>query len=329
MLAEPEQTYALRRDGRLMPAGALICVLPERRTMGYTKKTLEKMDVMDDFLMGQLASDEEFGKAFCRRILSTLLQKKIGRLNIRAQKMLPAVTPHLRGIRIDVEVEELEDMAEGEEPAVMNVYDLEPHLQRNLNLPRHNRFYQAKIDSRGMKSGETDFDRLPNLYVLTILSFDPFGKDRMVYTVRNKCEEEPELEYEDGLRFYYFYTNGSKGGNEALKTMLTYMQDSREENATDEATKEIHSYVSRVKVLPEVRQAYMRYEEIIYYERKEAAVDTRIQDILELLKDYGEVPEHVRKRLLETDDPEILKKWLKIAARADSVEEFARKISEC
>ena len=36
----------------------------------------------------------------------------------------------------------------------MNIYDIEPHLQRGMNFAKHNRFYQAKIDSRLMKSGE-------------------------------------------------------------------------------------------------------------------------------------------------------------------------------
>lgn len=293
--------------------------------MGYTKKPLEDMDVMDDFLMSQLASDEEFGKEFCRRLLSILLQRKIGRLNIRTQRMLPAATPELRGIRMDVEVEEFEEPENEEEPVTMNIYDMEPHLRNDLNLPRHNRFYQARIDSRGLKSGEKDFIHLPNLYVLSILNFDPFGKDHMIYTIRNRCEEVPELEYDDGLRFYYFYTGGTKGGNQQLRTMLTYMQDSREENAVDEATREVHYYVNRVKVRPEVKDAYMTLEEYIFYERKDEAIDTRVEDILELLEEYGEVSEKVRECLRETRDIAILKKWHKLAAKVDSIAEFEAK----
>lgn len=294
--------------------------------MNYTKKKLEDMDVMDDFLMGQLAADEVCGTAFCRLLISTLLQKKIGNLRVSTQRVIPALTPLLRGIRMDVEVEELGESESWEEAAVMNIYDMEPHLQKDKDIPRHNRFYQAKIDSRGLESGEKNFDRLPNLYVLTILSFDPFGKDRMVYTVRNHCEEEPELEYEDGLRFYYFYTGGTCGGNEALKTMLTYMQDSRKENVVDQITTELHNYVSRVKVSPEVKKAYMRWEEIIYYERleerEEAVIDTMVQGILDILEEYGEIPEYIKNRLEETDDKEILRKWHKLSARVNSIEEF-------
>ena len=294
--------------------------------MGYTLKKLEDMDVMDDFLMGQLASDEVYGTDFCRIIISTLLQKKIGRLRVSTQKVIHSLAPHLRGIRMDVEVEELGDVEDSEEPAVMNIYDMEPHLQKNMDLPRHNRFYQAKIDSKGLKSGEKYFTKLPNLYIITILNFDPFGRDRMVYTVRNKCEEDPDLVYEDGLKFCYFYTGGTQGGNVALKAMLTYMQDSREENVTDEATAELHSYVSRAKVMPEVKNAYMTLDELIYYanmeEREEATIDTMVQDIQDLLEDYGDIPERVVKRLKEAKDRATLKRWHKLAAKSNSIEEF-------
>lgn len=30
----------------------------------------------------------------------------------------------------------------------LNVYDIESHLQKETDFPRHNRFYQAKIDGR-------------------------------------------------------------------------------------------------------------------------------------------------------------------------------------
>ena len=83
----------------------------------------------------------------------------------------------------------------------INVYDLEPHLQQNMHISKHNRFYQAKIDSRYLKSGETDFSKLPNLYVITITNFDPFGYDYMMYTIKNQCMELPQLDYDDGLRF--------------------------------------------------------------------------------------------------------------------------------
>ena len=120
-----------------------------------------------------------------------------------------ALSPEYRGIRLDVEVNEAPEDKDGENSS-LNVYDIESHLQKETDLPRHNRFYQAKMDGRYLKSGEKNFNNMPNLYVITITDYDPFGKDYMVYTVHNKCEEEPDLEYDDGLKFYYFKTYNLK-----------------------------------------------------------------------------------------------------------------------
>ena len=235
------------------------------RPKGGCMKTIDELDLLDDYLNNAVASNKEIGELCYRRVLSVLLQKEIGKLRIVCQRTLPAFLPGLRGIRMDVEIKELR----GEK--VTNVYDLEPHKQKNLNLPKHNRFYQAKIDSRGLKRGEKDFSKIPNLYVITITNFDPFGYDYMMYTIKNSCVEIPELPYEDGLQFVYFNTKGRKGGSKAIQSMLTYMQDSNEEYAVDEATREVHSYVSRIKSMEEVREGYMTFGDLIDMEREEAA----------------------------------------------------------
>ena len=122
---------------------------------------------------------------------------------------------------------------------------------------------------------------MPSLFVITITNYDPFGHDYMLYTIRNKCDEVPELKYEDGLKFLYFNTTGTKGGNLALKNLLTYIQESKECNVTDETTKELHDYVSGVKVSPEVRIEYMMWEEKIFYEKRDAKEEGRAEGLAE------------------------------------------------
>lgn len=60
-----------------------------------------------------------------------------------------------------MEIQELE--AEGGGKIPVNIYDLEPNLRRGVHLPRHNRFYQAKIDARHLKSGEEDYEKAKEL----------------------------------------------------------------------------------------------------------------------------------------------------------------------
>lgn len=296
--------------------------------MSYTRKTLEELDVLDDFLMNAAADDREVGEAFCRCILSVLLQRKIGRIRITAQYALPAAVPGQRGIRMDVEVEEYEK-CDSDEVRVKGIYDIEPHLKDDLNLPRHNRFYQAKIDSRNMKSGDNDFSKMPDLFIITITNYDPFGEGYMMYTVRNCCSELPDMEYGDGLQFIYFYSQGEKGGNAAIRAMLKYLEKSVAENVSDDATREIHEYISWVKQQPEVRKGYMKFEEIIESERREAVseaiINTYIQNILELLEDIGEVPDELCEKIRGINNILTLKECFKIAVKAKSIDEFTEK----
>lgn len=60
--------------------------------------------------------------------------------------------------------------------------------------------------------------------------------------------------------------------------------------------------------------------------KKEAILETRVQSICELLEDYGELPEHLISRLEEEQEVELLKSWLKLAAKVDSIEEFIEKM---
>ena len=242
--------------------------------MSYTIKPLEELNIMDDFLANAIASDAKIGPAFVRALVRGLLQKDLGdNVRINVQRAIQGNTPTQRGIRLDIEVMDFEEDDIQVNPKY--VYDIEPNQRKDIDIIKHNRFYQAKIDSQNLSSGEKDFIRLPNLFVITITNYDPFGHDYMLYTVGNKCMEVPELEYKDGLSFLYFNTTGTKGGNQALKNFLTYIQESKACNAMDEATKELHDYVNSVKVSPEVRMEYMMWEEKIFYERKEAKEEGR------------------------------------------------------
>lgn len=78
--------------------------------------------------------------------------------------------------------------------------------------------------------------------------------------------------------------------------MLQYFQNSTETNARSERLQRIHEHVKKVKVLPEVREEFMRLDDIIYYEREEADQNRAVQDILELLEDCGEVSEELKTK---------------------------------
>ncbi|MGN1187046.1 MAG: hypothetical protein ACI4R6_01015, partial [Lachnospiraceae bacterium] len=89
---------------------------------------------------------------------------------------------------------------------------------------------------------------------------------------------------------------------------------------------------------PEVRQEFMKFEEIIAYAKEEARDEGRSEglsqgrsegksdSIIELLAQYGEVPDSLRNQITAEHDSAKLSRWLISAANAASIEEFAEKM---
>ena len=51
------------------------------------------------------------------------------------------------------------------------------------------------------------------------------------------------------------------------------------------------------------------------------------ENIIELLEDLGEISEELRCKIMNEDDLQVLKRWLKLSARAESLEEFQNKMN--
>jgi len=192
-----------------------------------------------------------------RRLLETILKRKLGELVIIPQKVYYGSDTYLHGIQLDVCLEETVDDATN--------YDIEPERNDSEEaikaLPKRVRFYHAKMSSRGLKAGEK-YHALKNEVIIVITPFDPFGMDRMLYTVKNRCVEEPDMPYEDGALTLFLYTRGKVGvPSEEVKQLLAYMEESSLENATNEFLQTLHGMVEHVKHDEEVSIRYMRMME--------------------------------------------------------------------
>lgn len=101
--------------------------------------------------------------------------------------------------------------------------------------------------------------------------------------------------YKDGLKYIYFYTKGTKGGNEEIKALLSYLRHSIIENVTDDATQSIHDSVEKIKHSAEVRGKYMTIGEIMDYNK---AVG-RAEGICEALCLLGWSDEEIIQKLID------------------------------
>ena len=306
-----------------------------------SNKDFEDLSLIDGFLVLSVASDLKCGPECGRLLAEGLLREKVGYVRIHAEKIVPGIGLAKRGIRMDVELQSFPHKPkENELPD--KVYDFEPHHKNSDNLFKRNRFNQAKIDAHNLYSGEKDFNHLPNLCVINILDYDPFGRGKAKYHFRNMCAEDVTIPYPDGLDHYYFNTSSPNDEDDELNALLKYIQNSTEENATTELTKQLHEYVTKVKSSPEERYRYMTWGEYIDFEtmeakaearkeghaegraegRAEATLATRREDILDALNELGTVSDDIVEKINAVTDIDMLKSWFKIAIKADSIETF-------
>ena len=245
--------------------------------MQNERKKLEELNLLDDFLFNAMMTYPEMGEKFTRKILKLLFNREFRNLKVIAQKSYGGLNTDLRGARLDVYVES-DDSAEIDVSEDASIYDLEPDKNDRAKyvaaFPQRIRFYHAIIDSRSLKSGE-DFGKLKRVYVIFICNYDPFGYDRVKYTIRNMCVEEPEMPYDDGAQTTVLYTKGTKGDgiSEELRQFLNYMENTTQTNAVNDTLKDIQKMMDIVKRDGEVSLSYMKgfERDAIMYEKGQEA----------------------------------------------------------
>ena len=224
------------------------------------KRTLKELNLMDDFLFGTMMSYPGIGDEFGRTLLKIIFGREFERIHVVPQKVYYGSDTTLHGARLDVYLEEVKDADELIQQAT--VYDVEVEqkytIEERKNISKRVRFYHAKIDAGSLESGES-YKNLKNVIVIMIMPFDPFDMNRMVYTIRNSCEEEPQMKYDDGARTIFLYTKGKNGNPpEELRKLLNYMEHSTRENAVGEELARLHKMVEDVKRNQEVSVSYMK-----------------------------------------------------------------------
>lgn len=240
------------------------------------KKELKDLNMMDAFLFDALTEKPEDAKVIARTIVRRVLGHDLREIMVESQKQFLGLELGQRGIRMDLWVRETETDMEGR--SVVRLYDIEPNTYED-DLPKRSRYYQATADAKELPTS-SKFKSLPQLIMIWILPYDPFGDDRMLYTVKNMVVENKELVYNDGVVKLFLYTKGKRGGSEDLKSLLTYFEETTQDNAVDAELLEIQRIVGTVKRSRETEDRYMTLQEIIDHE-KDFSYQDGLQDGLE------------------------------------------------
>lgn len=284
-------------------------------------KTLQELNLTDDFLFDVTTEELEN----CKAIIELTTGLRLKSLKWKSGQKVIHNLPGKRGVRLDF-------IAESEDG---RIFDVEMQNRNEGNIPKRTRFYQALIDAPILKSGERGFDKMNPLYIIIICNYNPYGKKKYCYTFDNQCKEVPGLRLGDEVTKLLLSTKGENEEevSKELVDFLHYVTESNENGLPDECDerlKRLHESIREIKASADMEVEYMKMEErerIIRDEGKQIGIiNGKIESVLELLEDKGEVPEKVKAEIFAETDPEVLKKWLRLAAKSETIEEFCKEI---
>ena len=284
-------------------------------------KTLQELNLTDDFLFDVATEELEN----CKAIIELTTGLRLKSLKWKSGQKVIHNLPGKRGVRLDF-------IAESEDG---RIFDVEMQNRNEGNIPKRTRFYQALIDAPILKSGERGFDKMNPLYIIIICNYDPYGKKKYCYTFDNQCKEVPGLRLGDEVTKLLLSTKGENKEevSKELVDFLHYVTESNENGLSDECDerlKRLHESIREIKASADMEVEYMKMEErerIIRDEGKQIGIiNGKIESVLELLEDKGEVPEKVKAEIFAETDPEVLKKWLRLAAKSETIDEFCKEI---
>lgn len=288
-------------------------------------KTLQELNLTDDFLFDVATEELEN----CKAIIELTTGLRLKSLKWKSGLKVIHNLPGKRGVRLDF-------IAESEDG---RIFDVEMQNRNEGNIPKRTRFYQALIDAPILKSGERGFDKMNPLYIIIICNYDPYGKKKYCYTFDNQCKEVPGLRLGDEVTKLLLSTKGEneKEVPKELVDFLHYVTESNENGLPDECDerlKRLHESIREIKASADMEVEYMKMEEReriirdegVEFGKQIGIINGKIEAVLELLEDKGEVPEKVKTEIFAETNLEVLKKWLRLAAKSETIEEFCKEI---
>ena len=295
------------------------------------KKQLKELTLKDNFMFGAVMMEEEN----CKRFLELALGFPIERVEVSKEKSI-VYHPEYKGVRLDVYAKNEHNTR----------YNVEMQVAKKAELGKRVRYYHGQIDMELLLSG-SDYTELPEVYVIFICDFDPFGKKKYRYTFTKQCEEEPGAQLQDGCKSIFLSTRGENDREVPgeLVSFLNFVKADLSESETDfedDFVEKLQNTIRRIKSNREMEERFMIFEEMLRDERAEGKAEgiaegkaegiaegkteAVLEMLLELMNDLGEIPDELRNRITSEKDLETLKKWLRLAARSESLDEFLEKM---
>ena len=173
------------------------------------RKLVSEFDLMDDIFFAVVMEDPKA----CEYLLSKLLKKQIKVQKNKTQYSLKNIESH--SVVLDALIEDEEH----------RLYDVEIQISDTMDIPLRMRYYQAMLDSSYLNKGE-DYKSLPETYIIFITAFDPLGRNKNYYEVKQYIDN---TEIYDNRTHQLFFNTAVDDGTE-LSELLQYLKYSEPGN---------------------------------------------------------------------------------------------------
>ena len=227
--------------------------------MKLKQKPIDELTLMNDFIFGIVMRQEKY----CKPLLEFILGVKIKKLvYTNDQETISSDVLTAKSIRLDVYVED----------NAGTIYDIEVQTTNKYNLGKRTRFYQSMIDVRTLEKGH-NYKKLRKSFIIFICNYDPFNKNRLIYTFRNRCDQDHSVILKDEATKIIINTKGTLGDvSPELGAVIQYLDSGV---ASTEYTKSLDKEVAAVKADEKVRREYMLLAEA-YAMREETGEHKRV-----------------------------------------------------
>ena len=172
-----------------------------------------------------------------------------------------------------------------------------------------------------------EYSELSNAYVIFVCDFDPFECGKYRYTITNRCQELNNKAIDDGNTAIFLSTRGTNQEEvpESLVKFLEFVKADLKESGgdfEDDFVKSLQDSVASIKKSREMGDRFMILSAMLQDERREGKVEGKAEDIISFLEDLTTVPQELQEKIMSETDLSTLKRWLKLAAKAESIEQF-------
>ena len=276
------------------------------------KEWVQEFNLTSDLFASKVFEDVGACQELCRILLrdqSIVLQ------SVRTQYVIRNLEMHSR---------ELDILAERNNGDMVGI---EIQMYEETAPFKRTRYYLSGIDMSILEKGK-DYDALPAVTMVYLTKEDIVGGGRGCYLIERKADSreysadisnelKDTINISNGVKERYYNLEHSTG-DEKIDELLQYFKNSDPCYKTETFPR----IVERVRYFKMHKKGVDIMCEIADRIRNEGKIEGMVRAILELLEEFGQVPQRIVELISAEDNLVVLSRWHKSAAKAGSIAEF-------